>query len=172
MTGCPRRPNLLQPVSNLPTVAPGLGCPVRPLAAAANHQVAPYSVAGSDGCDDLTLTDQSRRDAGLEQGSDGISWRHCPATNADPVEVGSMADSFVDQLRAELDAIQAELDRLAAKRNLIDELLSVESGAAAGSDPAQPASRRAARRPAAGKRPRRPRGLITGKVREFLGPAA
>jgi len=81
-----------------------------------------------------------------------------------------MADQFADQLRAELDAIQAELERMAAKRRLIEELLGVESGAAAGSAPAQPAGRRAGRRTAqAAKRPRRPRGLITGKVREFLG---
>ncbi|MCY3572276.1 MAG: hypothetical protein OXH19_13185 [Chloroflexi bacterium] len=81
-----------------------------------------------------------------------------------------MTDQFADQLQVELDGIQTELDRLDAKRRLIEQLLTLESGAG----PAAPvaaaaASGRAARRPApAAKRPRRPRGLITGKIREFL----
>ncbi len=82
-----------------------------------------------------------------------------------------MADSFADRLRRELDATEAELARLASRRRLIEQLLSVES-ATASSLPAAGKSRarRAARRtePAA-KRPRLPRGLTTGKIREFLG---
>ena len=80
-----------------------------------------------------------------------------------------MADSFVDQLRSELEVIRSELDRLAAKRLLIEELLGVESSAAIRSARAQLAGRRRAPTPAAAKRPRRERGLITGKIREFLG---
>ena len=82
-----------------------------------------------------------------------------------------MADSFADQLRAQLEGIQAELDRLDAKRRLIEQLLSLESAADAAetaSSADSPPSRRASRRPAA-KRPRTPRGLIAGKIREFLG---
>ena len=81
-----------------------------------------------------------------------------------------MADSFQDQLNAELAGIQGEIDRLENKRRLIQELLSNESGGAAPAAPAKPARRRAARRTGpAVKRTRRPRGLITNKVREFLG---
>ena len=81
-----------------------------------------------------------------------------------------MADPFADQLRAELDGIQADLKRLDAKRRLIDQLLSLESGSAAAtaSSADSPPARRASRRSAA-KRPRMPRGLTTGKIREFLG---
>ncbi len=82
-----------------------------------------------------------------------------------------MADSFADHLRAQLDGIQAELDRLEAKRRLIEQLLSLESrsAAASGSSAASASARRAPRRSApAAKGRRRPRGLITGKVREFL----
>ena len=80
-----------------------------------------------------------------------------------------MADSFEDQLRSELAGIQTEIGRLETKRRLIEELLSNESGGAAPA-PAKPTRRRAARRTAGTvKRTRRPRGLITGKVREFLG---
>ena len=82
-----------------------------------------------------------------------------------------MADPFADQLRSELDGIQAELDRLAERRRLVEELLTLES-AAVSSPPAadKPRARRTARRtePAA-KRSRSPRGLISGKIREFLG---
>ena len=83
-----------------------------------------------------------------------------------------MADNFTDQLQSELSGIQGEIDRLENKRRLIQELLSNESGgaAAASATAPKPARRRAARRTAgAPKRTRRPRGLITGKVREFLG---
>ena len=82
-----------------------------------------------------------------------------------------MADLFADQLRSELDAIQAELDRLASRRRLVEELLSIESAADSSPPaPGKPRARRTARRtdPAA-KRPRLPRGLTTGKIREFLG---
>jgi hypothetical protein len=81
-----------------------------------------------------------------------------------------MAGSFEDQLRSELSGIQADISRLENKRRLIEELLSNESGSAASSEPEQRTTRRrAARRSAAQpKRSRRPRGLITGKVREFL----
>ena len=79
-----------------------------------------------------------------------------------------MADTFADQLRSELVGIQLEVDRLENKRRLIQELLSNESSGSAAAP--KPVSRRATRRAATGvKRTRRPRGLITGKVREFLG---
>jgi len=83
-----------------------------------------------------------------------------------------MADSFADQLHAQLDGIQAELERLDAKRRLIEQLLSLESGSAAAtaSSADSPPVRRGSRRSAPSvKRPRLPRGLITGKIREFLG---
>ncbi len=82
-----------------------------------------------------------------------------------------MADTFADQLRSELVGIQSQIDRLEDKRRLIGELLSNESsGAAAAAEASKPSRRRAARRStSAPKRTRRPRGLITGKVREFLG---
>jgi len=83
-----------------------------------------------------------------------------------------MADSFADQLRAQLDGIQAELERLDAKRQLIEQLLSLESGSAAAtaSSADSPRVRRGSRRSAPSvKRPRLPRGLITGKIRELLG---
>lgn len=81
-----------------------------------------------------------------------------------------MADSFENQLRSELNGIQTEIERLERKRQLIQELLSNESGSAAPAAEAKPTRRRAARRGAGSvKRTRRPRGLITGKVREFLG---
>ncbi len=81
-----------------------------------------------------------------------------------------MADSFENQLRSELSGIQSEIERLERKRQLIQELLSNESGSAAPAAEAKPTRRRAARRGAGSvKRTRRPRGLITGKVREFLG---
>ncbi|MDE2747065.1 MAG: hypothetical protein OXI41_13965 [Chloroflexota bacterium] len=81
-----------------------------------------------------------------------------------------MADSFAEELRAQLDGIQAELERLDAKRRLIDQLLRLESGSAAAtaSSADSPPARRGSRR-AAPKRPRLPRGLTTGKIREFLG---
>jgi len=86
--------------------------------------------------------------------------------------INPMADSFADQLRAQLDGIQAELERLDAKRRLIEQLLSLESGSAAAtaSSADSPPAQRASRRPAPSvKRPRLPRGLTTGKIREFLG---
>lgn len=83
-----------------------------------------------------------------------------------------MADTFTDQLRSELARIQTQIDRLENKRRLVQELLTNESGgaAAAAAEAPKPTRRRAARRNVgAPKRTRRPRGLITGKVREFLG---
>ena len=77
-----------------------------------------------------------------------------------------MADSFADQLHSELASIQVELERLATKRRLIEELLGVESTADDASTPAKLAGRRRGPQPA--KRARRPRGLITGTIREFL----
>ncbi len=82
-----------------------------------------------------------------------------------------MADQFEDRLRTELAAIQTEVDRLEHKRRLIQELLGHESGST-GRAAAKPKSapRRAARKGSAApaKRTRRPRGLISSKVREFL----
>ncbi|MCY4620127.1 MAG: hypothetical protein OXD50_16475 [Chloroflexi bacterium] len=81
-----------------------------------------------------------------------------------------MADRFAVQLRTELDGIQAQLERLAAKRRLIEELLSLESGSAASPATTKPQTKRPARRQAqAAKRTRLPRGLISAKIREFLG---
>lgn len=82
-----------------------------------------------------------------------------------------MASEFENQLRAELAGIQAEITRLENKRRLIEELLASD-GASAPAAEVSPrrTRRRAARRgaPATTTRKRRPRGLITGKVREFL----
>ena len=65
------------------------------------------------------------------------------------------------------------MDRLAERRRLVEELLTLESASAAPSNAtpaAQPGTRRARRQAAsAAKRSRSPRGLITGKIREFLG---
>ena len=81
-----------------------------------------------------------------------------------------MADSLVDRLRSELDDIETELERLQHKRRLVEELLGLESGSAASSETAQPRTRRARRQAApAARRSRLPRGLISGKIREFLG---
>jgi len=80
-----------------------------------------------------------------------------------------MTDQFAGQLRAQLDGIQAELERLATKRRLIEELLALESASSAPAPAAGPPTRRSARKTAkAARRRRRPRGLITGQVREFL----
>lgn len=80
-----------------------------------------------------------------------------------------MVDLFNDQLRAEVEAIEAELERLDRKRRLIEQLLSLESGVAA-RPAASPRASRATRKPAPpAKRARTPRGLTTGKIREFLG---
>jgi hypothetical protein len=81
-----------------------------------------------------------------------------------------MADSFADQLRTELDGIQADLDRLDARRRLVEELLSLESGGLAPSKAGKRRTRPAASAPAQPARRRRlPRGLLSGKIREFLG---
>ncbi len=82
-----------------------------------------------------------------------------------------MAGAFEEQLSSELNGIQAEIERLENKRRLIQELLSNESGSGATAAAEPKATRRRAARRAGGapKRTRRPRGLITGKVREFLG---
>jgi hypothetical protein len=81
-----------------------------------------------------------------------------------------MADSLENQLRSELTGIQSEIERLERRRQLIQELLGDESGSAAPAAAAKATRRRAARRGGGSvKRTRRPRGLITGKVREFLG---
>ncbi len=81
-----------------------------------------------------------------------------------------MADSFADQLHNQLDGIETELGRLATKRRLIEELLGLESASDASAPAAKTRAGRTTRRPApAAKRPRSPRGLTTGKIREFLG---
>ena len=82
-----------------------------------------------------------------------------------------MADPFADRLRSELDVTEAELARLVSRRRLVEELLSMESAAVSSPPaPGKPRARRTARRtdPDA-RRPRLPRGLTTGKIREFLG---
>ena len=80
-----------------------------------------------------------------------------------------MTDLFTDQLRAEAGAIETELERLDHRRRLIEQLLSLESGGSAPSA-ASPRAGRATRRSAPPvKRARTPRGLISGKIREFLG---
>jgi len=79
-----------------------------------------------------------------------------------------MADSFADQLRSELDGLETQLELLAARRRLVEELLSLESDAAPTSAPAAKRTRRTGTA-AAAKRPRLPRGQITNKIREFLG---
>ena len=82
-----------------------------------------------------------------------------------------MADSFAVRLRSELDVTETELARLASRRRLVEELLSMEA-AALSSPPARgkPRARRTARltEPAV-ERSRLPRGLTSGKIREFLG---
>ncbi|MYA02069.1 MAG: hypothetical protein F4Y35_09810 [Chloroflexi bacterium] len=81
-----------------------------------------------------------------------------------------MAEPFANQLRSELDAIQVDLDRLAARRRLIEELLSLESASGRPSPQAPASAGRAARRRVVRSAPRRrPRGLVSGTVREFLG---
>ncbi len=80
-----------------------------------------------------------------------------------------MADLFDDQLRAELGGIQTQLERLAVKRRLIEELLSLESGSNPSPKATRPQTQRAVRRRAqTPKRSRLPRGLISAKIREFL----
>lgn len=76
-----------------------------------------------------------------------------------------MADQFAEQLRAELAAIEAERERLEARRRLVEDLLALESNA-----PATPTAhaRRKTRRPETSTRRRLPRGLISRTVREFL----
>lgn len=81
-----------------------------------------------------------------------------------------MADSFADHLRAQLDGIQAELERLATRRRLIEELLGLESASGASAPTAKTrAGRRVQRSATAAERSRLPRGQITNKIREFLG---
>ena len=81
-----------------------------------------------------------------------------------------MADSFAVQLRTELDGIQAQLDLLAAKRRLIEELLSLGSGSPSSTAADKPTRRPGVRRQAQSpKRARLPRGLISAKIRDFLG---
>ncbi len=77
-----------------------------------------------------------------------------------------MTAQFADQLHAELLVIEAELERLEARRRLIEELLELESNTAATAT-ATPA-RRVAPRPARTSSRRLPRGLISRTVREFL----
>ncbi len=83
-----------------------------------------------------------------------------------------MADPFADQLRFQLDGIESELERLAERRRLVEELLTLESGSPAPSKataPAKPRARRTARETTAvAKSSRLPRGLISSKIREFL----
>ena len=91
-----------------------------------------------------------------------------------------MADRFTQLLRSELDAVEAELVRLGERRRLVEELLNLGSASPAtpassgrpqtrrgsGRSPASPASSTSA---ASARPPRRPRGLISAKIREFLG---
>ncbi len=81
-----------------------------------------------------------------------------------------MPSEFVNQLRAELAGIQTEITRLENKRRLIQELLDGDGASTTEAESPRRTRRRAARRaaPAPTTRKRRPRGLITGKVREFL----
>ncbi|MXV79899.1 MAG: hypothetical protein F4X58_13355 [Chloroflexi bacterium] len=81
-----------------------------------------------------------------------------------------MAAQFVDRLQAQLAVVQAELERLAARRRLVEELLKLESNA--GAPTAAPARKTAPRRAQASKRQRLPRGMISWTVREFLGRQA
>ena len=82
-----------------------------------------------------------------------------------------MSAQFPDQLQAELAVIQSELERLEARRRLVEELLELESNAAASPTSAS-AGMAAPRRPGTAKRRRLPRGLISRTVREFLGRQA
>ena len=87
-----------------------------------------------------------------------------------------MSDALVAQLQAELASIDGEFERLNSRRRLLKELLDTYgSGSAPAAAPA-PAPKaeepRPAQRKAAAPKPRakrRPRGLITNKVREYLG---
>lgn len=81
-----------------------------------------------------------------------------------------MSAQFAEQLQAELAVIQAELERIEARRRLVEELLELESNAAA-SPTSAPARTAAPRRSGTAKR-RLPRGLISRTVREFLGRQA
>ncbi|MXY87139.1 MAG: hypothetical protein F4209_08350 [Chloroflexi bacterium] len=81
-----------------------------------------------------------------------------------------MSAQFAEQLHAELAVIQAELERLEARRRLVEELLELESNAAA-SPTSAPARTAAPRRSGTAKR-RLPRVLISRTVREFLGRQA
>lgn len=96
-----------------------------------------------------------------------------------------MADTFDQLLRSELDAVEVELVRLGERRRLVEELLNLgpASPAASSSSATSTASsasrsraRGGGRRTAApagsatsANRPRQPRGLISAKIREFLG---
>ncbi|MXZ31757.1 MAG: hypothetical protein F4Z22_13175 [Acidimicrobiia bacterium] len=82
-----------------------------------------------------------------------------------------MSAQFAEQLHAELAVIQAELERLEARRRLVEELLELESNAAASPTPA-PTRTAAPRRAGTAKRRRLPRGLISRTVREFLAQQA
>ena len=82
-----------------------------------------------------------------------------------------MAAQFADQLQAELAVIQAELERLDAKRRLVEELLALESNVAA-APTARPVRRSGPRPAGTSQRRRLPRGLISRSVREFLGQQA
>ncbi len=82
-----------------------------------------------------------------------------------------MANEFESRLRTELAGIDVEVARLEKKRTLIQELIANESGGAVAIAEAPRATRRrAAKRTesTSAKRKRRPRGMITSKVREFL----
>ena len=85
-----------------------------------------------------------------------------------------MAKSFAEQLQSELDGIQGEIDRLNQKRDLIGQLLQTETGKAAKPSGAAATVAKASARPKPGRRgprakqARRPRGMITNKVREYL----
>lgn len=80
-----------------------------------------------------------------------------------------MAAQFTEQLRGELAVLQAELEQLEARRRLVEELLELESNAAA---PKATPRHKAAPGPAGSSRRRLPRGLISRTVREFLSQQA
>ena len=81
-----------------------------------------------------------------------------------------MSAQFADHLHAELAVIQVELERLDARRHLVEELLKLESNATP--LPTRVPLRKPATRRTGSSRQRLPRGLISGTVREFLAQQA
>lgn len=83
-----------------------------------------------------------------------------------------MADTFNSSLKSELSNIDGQLESLGNRRRLIQELLDIDAPPVVEEkkpEPQRRAPRRASSAPAPVKRTRRPRGLITNKVREYLG---